>query len=107
MKTREEFVASVEAYRAKTRRYAFFLAPLIALLIIGNILVLAVLSHLLGKHSPLLGIWILVFFLGVLGLNIFQAWYYKNLAKNCGLVCPECGRVVIGRDLKLVTATHN
>lgn len=107
MKTREEFVEAVAVYRLQARQYALIFLLAMVVFFVLSILLLAVLAHFLGKHSPLWALWFVVFFWGSFGFNRWQIRHAKQLAFACGLVCPECLGEASARDLKLITATHN
>jgi len=107
MKTRDDFIVLAEAYRLELRRRAFILLPIMVIAIIACVLLAGALGRLLGNHPVVIGIWIVIFFLVMLGLNFCQVKSQQSLARKCGLVCPQCSRVFQARDLKLVIATHN
>jgi hypothetical protein len=97
MKTKKEFRAAVRSYREKIKYVAIFF-------IVGPVLALIPFWLEVSKFSP---IWILwaVLFMGTIGL--LQVWYYRKVARDCGLICPGCARVVFGHSMNLVSDTHN
>ena len=96
-----------DAYRLELRRRAFVLLPAMVIAILACVLLAAALGRFLGNHSVLLGIWIVIFFLVILGLNFYQQKSQQSLASKCGLVCPQCSRAFQTNDLKRVIATKS
>jgi hypothetical protein len=107
MKTREEFIRLVDAYRTETRRRGMLALPAMIGAILGWIVIAGVMGRLLGNHSVLIGIWIILFFLVILFLNHYQIKSQDSLARKFELICPACSRTLGFRDFKLAIATHN
>jgi ribosomal protein S27AE len=106
MKTREEFVLLADEYRKEIRRRSFVMLPAMVIGIIGFVMIAGVMGRYLGNHSPLIGVWILGFFLALFALSFYQTKSQESLARKFELVCPQCSRV-LGANLNLVIATHH
>jgi hypothetical protein len=107
MPTRDQFVVLADAYRIELRRRGLLILPLMIIAIIGFVLMAGLTGRVLGNHSVVIGIWIIVFFGGIFALTFYQAKSRESLAKKCGLTCSNCYHVLALNDLKLVTATGN
>ena len=97
MKTQKEFRSAVRVYRAKIRNIMIFfvIAPIIGMAVVGL------------ESSKIPAPWMLSIVALLVLICLLQIWFYRQAAKNCGLICPECSRVIFGRALNLVSDTHN
>ena len=114
MKTREEFLAAVKAYRSKTRAYSFLWLPLLLFLFVWPLLLSEVLEHfqLVPNNfskmpSPLAGLIMFFWFGPMIALMYFVNNRVRRIVASCGLICPECAHTVDPAEIKLITATHN
>jgi hypothetical protein len=93
MKTQKEFRNAVRIYRSKIRTIMIFfvIAPIIGMAVVGL------------ESSKIPSNWMLWIVAILVSVCFMQIWFYRQAAKNCGLICPECSRVVFGRALNLAT----
>jgi MFS-type transporter involved in bile tolerance (Atg22 family) len=107
MKTREQFVLLAEAYQVELRRRGLVLLPFMVLMSLLSIVLAEVLDYYLKSDTVLVGIWIVLFFSMLLGVNFYQAKSQQSLARKFELFCPACSRVITVRYLNVAIATHN
>jgi len=111
MKTREEFLAVGKAYQSKAQLHGFVFVLLTPFAFLWPRLLAQALndSHIYFLENSLAWTSLIVIWIGsIFSFFFFERWYFRKLAANCGLICPECSRVVVGpKKLKLITATHN
>ena len=93
MKTREEFVAGVRAYRRKFQWW-------------GSMFVLFLLGCFLLEAFSSKSIWYVYSFLGVV-VFLWSGSKLRNYPSLIGLVCPECGHALKPGDLAGVFATRS
>src|SRR5579863_9456971 len=108
MKTREEFLASVDAYRVKTKQYFLLGFPLFFLSVIIPPLTLFIFEQMhlvLGEQAgPVV---LIIWAYWVLALVGYPRWCCRKAAEKSGLVCANCSKVAKPSDVKLITASHN
>ena len=108
MKTREEFVLLADEYRKEIRWRAWLFLLAILLSFFVAIAPALIITHIIGYHSAGGLIWIGIFLVILIGLNLYQSKSQESLARKMELVCPHCSRVLVRQlDLKLAIATHN
>jgi hypothetical protein len=108
MITREEFVAETERYQQQARRGAWMtLVGVYAFFGVDFALIIAMERMHVTGHSTLFVIPIVVLFVGLIVLGMFETSRQKGLARKFGVQCLACGKPLRPRDIKLAIATHN
>jgi len=103
------FFKNISAYRRKMRIVGLFQLVFLVAVIVGDFLLIVLMERYFHyrKNDPILVLPIVLFFILLLINAIFADWINQKVARDTGMVCPSCDKVVRGRAIPIIIATHN